>query len=124
MPLSQGNRVQMALSASISKKKKYIRSKTRAAEIFCLPKTTLLRRLKGIKPQSKTRANGLILHSIKEEVLLKRLLEADKRGFPIRLEFLRGMAQILLRERLQDHTASLDINWAYKFLLNAILKYV
>jgi hypothetical protein len=120
MPLSQENRVQMALSASIMKK---IRSKTRAAEIFCVPKTTLLRSLKGIKAWPETRANGLKLHSIEEEVLLKRLLEADKRGFPIRPEFLRGMAQILLRECLQDHTASLGINWAYKFT-NAILKYV
>jgi hypothetical protein len=84
-------------------------SKTRAAEIFCVPKTTLLRRLKGIKSWLKTHTNGLKLHFIEEEVLLKRL-KVDKQGFPIRLEFLRGIAQILLCKCLQDHTASLDIN--------------
>jgi hypothetical protein len=113
MPLSQENRVQMALSASISKKKKFDQ-KRELLRYFASLKH-LLRRLKGIKPWSKTRANGLKLYSIEEEVLLKRLLKADKQGFPIQPEFLRGMAQILLRERLQDHTTSLGINWAYKF---------
>jgi hypothetical protein len=45
-----------------------------------------------------------------------KLLYADKRGFLIRPQFLRGMAQILLRERTQDPTAVLGINWAYKFI--------
>ena len=45
MPLSKENQVQMAVSASKSKK---IKSKTQAAEIFGVSKTTLLRRLKGI----------------------------------------------------------------------------
>jgi hypothetical protein len=113
MTLSQENRLQMAISASKDKK---VRSKTRAAEIFEVPKTTLLRRLKGSRPRSETRANGHKLQAVEEEVLLKQLLEADKRGFPIRPEFLRGMAQILLRERLQTSTAVLGINWAYSFV--------
>jgi hypothetical protein len=81
MPLSQENQVQMALPASISKKKN--RLKMRVAKIFCVPKTTLLRRLKEIKPWLKTYTNSFILYSIKEEVLLKWLLKTDKQGFLI-----------------------------------------
>jgi hypothetical protein len=45
----------------------------------------------------------------------KNLLDADKRGFSIQPEFLRGMAQILLCERTQDLIAVLGVNWAYSF---------
>jgi hypothetical protein len=58
----------------------------------------------------------IILTAIEEEVLVKRVLDADKRGFSIRPDFLRGMAQILLRKRSQDSTAVLGVNWAYSFV--------
>jgi hypothetical protein len=45
-----------------------------------------------------------------------RLLEADQREFPILREFLRGMAEILLRDRLHNPTATLGINWPYTFI--------
>jgi hypothetical protein len=63
------------------------------------------------------------LTELEEEVLAKRLLDADKRGFSIRPEFLRGMAQILLRERTGDPVATIGVTWAYK-LLNGIQHYV
>jgi hypothetical protein len=50
------------------------------------------------------------LTELEEEVLAKRLLDADKRGFSIRPEFLRGMAQILLRERTGDPVATIGVN--------------
>jgi DDE superfamily endonuclease/Tc5 transposase-like DNA-binding protein/Psq-like protein len=103
----------MAISAYRSKK---IRSKSRASAIFGVPKSTLLDRLKGINPRSETRANGHKLTVIEEEVLVKQVLDADKRGFPIRPEYLRGMAHTLLRERTRDSTAELGVNWAYKFV--------
>lgn len=53
--------------------------------------------------------------ALEEDVLVKSLLDADKQGFSIRPEYLRGMAQILLRDRTQDSTATLGVNWAYFF---------
>lgn len=81
-----------------------------------MPESTLINRLNGINPRSETRANGHKLTVIEEEVLIKQLLDPDKRGFPIRPEFLRTMAHILLRERTRDLTAQLSVNWASKFV--------
>src|SRR5699024_8436340 len=106
---SQENRIQMAISAYRSKN---IRSKSRAAADFGAPKTTFINRLDGIQPRSETRASGHKLTAVEEESLVKQLLNADKRGFSVRPEFLRGMAQILLRERTQNPTAVLGVNWA------------
>ena len=113
MPLSQENRIQMAIAAIKNKK---IKSVLSAAETFSVPEPTLRARLNGRKPRLETRANGHKLTALEEEVLTKRLLDADKRGFLIRPEYLRGMAQILLHERTRDPTATISVNWAYKFI--------
>jgi hypothetical protein len=113
MPLSQENRMQMAIAAYKSKK---VQLKSRAAAIFGVPKSTFLDRLKGINPWSETRASGHKLIAIKEDVLVKRLLDIDKQGFSIHPEFLRGMAQTLLCECSQDATAVLRVNWASYFV--------
>ena len=39
-----------------------------------------------------------------------------KEGFPIKPEFLHGMAEILLHERLHDSKAILGVNWASTFI--------
>jgi hypothetical protein len=70
----------------------------KAAQIYGVPETTLCERLTGIKLRSETRANGHKLTTIKEESLIKILLDVDKQGFSICPEFLRGMAQILLHK--------------------------
>jgi hypothetical protein len=113
MPLSQEARMQMAVSAY---KKGEIKSKLKASKIFDVPESTLRARLDGVNPRSETRANGHKLTAIEEDIFTKRLLDADSRGFSIRPEFLRGMAQILLRERTQDSTAAVGVNWAYNFV--------
>lgn len=64
-----------------------------------------------MKPRTETRDNGHKLTALEEEALTKQLLDADKRGCSIRPEFLRGMAQILLRECIRDPTATLGVNW-------------
>jgi hypothetical protein len=112
MPLSHENRMQMAISAIKNQK---IQSNRKAASIFSVPEPTLRARLRGRKPRSETRANGYKLTAVEEEVLVKRALDADKRGFAIRPQFLREMAHILLRERTQDPTAIIGVNWVYKF---------
>ena len=113
MPPSQENRIQMAISAYKSKK---IKSKSRAAAIFGVPKSTFIDRLNGIQPRSEARASGYKLTTIEEESLVKRLLDTDKRGFSIRPEYLYGIAQILLCEHSQDPTAVLGVNWASSFI--------
>jgi hypothetical protein len=105
--------MQMAIAAYKTKK---IPSKSRAATVYRVSKATLLNRLKGIQPRSETRANGHKLTVFEEEVLAKRLLDADKRGFSIRPEFLRGMAQILLSMRTRDASSTIGVNWAYNFV--------
>jgi hypothetical protein len=96
MPLSKEARMQMAITAW---KQQKVKSKLKAAQIFGVPESSLRKRLSGVKPRTETRANSHKLTATEEETLVKRLLDADKRGFSIRPEFLRGMAQILLRER-------------------------
>ena len=113
MPLSQENRIQMAISAY---KNKTIKSILKAADTFDVSEATLRARLKGRQSRAEVRANGHKLTEFEEESLVKQLLDADKRGFPIRPEFMRGIAQILLYKRLRDPTAFLGVNWAYKFI--------
>jgi hypothetical protein len=113
MPLSKESRIQMAISAY---QKGEIKSIKRAVALFAVPESTLRDRLHGVKSRSETRANSHKLTEFEEELLLKRLLDADMRGFPIRPEFLRGMAQVLLCNRLQNSTAALGTNWPYKFV--------
>jgi hypothetical protein len=59
-------------------------SNRKAASIFSVPEPTLRARLRGRKLRSETRANGHKLTAVEEEVLVKRTLDADKRGFVIR----------------------------------------
>ena len=113
MPLSKENQIQMAISAY---EKGQFKSKSQAAKVFAVPESTLRDRLHGTKPRTETRANSHRMTTSEEEALIRQILEADKRGFPIRPEFLRTMAQLLLQERVKDHTVTLGVNWAYKFV--------
>lgn len=113
MLLPKETRMQMTISSC---HKKQIRSGRVAAGVFDVSRETLRDRLRGVKPRAETRANGHKLTSIEEETLVKRLLDADKRGFPIRPQFLRGMARILLTERTNDSAAIIGVNWASKFV--------
>jgi hypothetical protein len=53
---------------------------------------------------------------IEEGGLVEQLLDSDKRGFPIRPKYLRGMAHTLFPERTRVSPAELGVNWAYKFV--------
>ena len=75
MPLSKESHMQMAITAW---KEKRVKSKLRAMQIYGIALTTLCKRLTGIKSQSETRANGHKLTPIKEETLIKRLLDTDR----------------------------------------------
>jgi hypothetical protein len=98
MLLCKESRMQMAVSAY---RKQTIKSNLQAAGVFEVPRTTFHARLEGRKPRSETPANSHKLTIYDEEVLVKKLLDADKRGFSIRSRFRREMAKILLCERTQ-----------------------
>lgn len=99
--------MQMAIHAYISKQIQY---KSKATGVFGVPKSTLQDRLKGMKSRPEPLANCHKLIPHKEEVLIKHMLDADKRGFSIRPKFLRRIAQILLRGRTQDPTTTIRVN--------------
>lgn len=105
--------MQMAISAY---KKGQFKSKAAAAKVFGVSRETLCDWLRGIKPRAETRANSHKLTALEEEALAKHLLDADRRGFSIRPQFLRGMAHILLCARTNDPTSVIGVNWAYKFI--------
>lgn len=69
--------MQMAISAIKNRK---IQSNRKAASIFSVSEPTLRACLKERKPRSETRANSHKLTTLKEEVLVKRTLDVDKRG--------------------------------------------
>ena len=95
MLLPKESCVQMAINAWNEKKTRLI---LEAAKVYEVSESTLHRQLAGIKSQSETCANGHRLTEVEEQSLIKHLLDADKRGFSIRPEFLHGMAEILLCE--------------------------
>ena len=64
--------------AVLAYKKGQIKSKLWAARVFEVPETTLRDWLSGINARIETRVNGHKMTAIEEEVLVKRLLEADK----------------------------------------------
>lgn len=80
MPLSKESRIQMAISAY---QKGQIELILRTSKVFAVPESTLRDLLSGSKSRRETRANGHKLTKFEEESLLKQLLYADKRGFPI-----------------------------------------
>jgi hypothetical protein len=113
MALPQESRMHMAIHTYKCQK---LCSQSKAPRVFSIPRSTLQSWLKGINPRSEIRANNHKLTVFEEETLVKRLLDADKRGFSIRPEYARRMVQILLHEHIQDPTACLGVNWAYSFI--------
>jgi predicted oxidoreductase len=72
--------MQMAISAY---KKGQFKSKAAAAEVFRVSRETLCDQLRGIKPHAETHANSHKLIALKEEVLTKHLLDANRYRFSI-----------------------------------------
>jgi len=64
----------MAISAYNNRQ---VKSKLKAAKIFDMSYTSLIDRLKGIKPHSEIHTNSHRLKATEEETLVKQLLEAD-----------------------------------------------
>ncbi|ODQ69900.1 hypothetical protein LIPSTDRAFT_31401, partial [Lipomyces starkeyi NRRL Y-11557] len=89
---------------------------TRAAKTFNVPMTTLRDRINGTTARQDKHANSHVLTETEEQTLLKWILDADKRGLPIRPEYLRGLASILLQGRTKEPTAQVGKNWVSRFI--------
>ena len=84
-----------------------------AAKTYGAPETTLRYRIRGRPPTTETRHGRLNLTSAEEETLVQHILNLDSRGFPPRLEHVRGMANLLLATR---HAPPVGKLWPYNFI--------
>ena len=90
------SRIILAIKAIHSLKKISIR---RASEIYVIPYSTLRNRMTGRTLRRDTRANSYNLDIIKKEVLIKYILNLNKRGFAFSFFNVKNMADLLLKSR-------------------------
>lgn len=71
----------------------------KSAQLYKVDRTTLSRRQHGIRTQANTNSNKRKTTELEEEAIVKRVLELDAQGFPVRMSGVEDMANRLLRER-------------------------
>ncbi|KKA22392.1 hypothetical protein T310_3598 [Rasamsonia emersonii CBS 393.64] len=102
-------KIEAAISAY---KKKQIPSIKETAHLFGVPYTTLQSRLKGRPARVNLRANSHKLTANEEEMLVKWILDLDKRGLPPQPPFVKNMANHLLSQRgSQGPPPQVGKNW-------------
>ncbi|EED15617.1 conserved hypothetical protein [Talaromyces stipitatus ATCC 10500] len=84
-----------------------------AARIYSIPRATLQDRLNGTQQRSQVRANSHKLTQCEEELLVKWILDLDKRGLPPRHSLVREMADYLLSQRGNQQVGE---NWVYNLV--------
>jgi hypothetical protein len=98
-------------------KKKQILSGRRAAKVFNVPRTTMRRRKKGIKPQEEAQLNNRLLSPIEEEELLRWILAMERRGFPPYVIDVKRLAERLIQRRGDTRRpTSIGKQWVYRLL--------
>jgi hypothetical protein len=88
-------------------------SATSAAKIYDIPKTTLLRRLRGTTARRDSPPNSAKLTELEEKTIVKYTLDLDSRSYPARLGEVGDMANKLLAER---DAPPVGKNWAFNFV--------
>jgi hypothetical protein len=87
------------------------------ARTYDVPKTTLLRRLRGTPSRSETVSVNQKLHPVEEQSLVQWILDLDRRGFPPQVIDVRWMADALLAGRGQDPPPPpVGKNWVSRFV--------
>jgi hypothetical protein len=90
---------------------------TRAATLYTIPRTTLLRRLQSALPKATANAQKRRLSPIEEQSLVQWILDLDRRGFPPQVIDVRRMADALLAGRGQDPSPQpVGKNWMSRFV--------
>jgi hypothetical protein len=107
---TQEARIILAIEAIQSSKKLSRRS---AAKIYKVPYATLSDRIAGRTTRRESRANGLKLTEVEEEVIVQRILDMDTRGFAPRLAGVEDMANFILKSRGGECVGT---RWAQRFV--------
>src|SRR6201999_3039544 len=85
-------RIILAIEAIRSCRKLSIRA---AAKLYNVPKTTLSYRMAGRTSRSETKADCHKLTELEEEVIIRKILDMDSRGFAPRLANVEDMANYI-----------------------------
>lgn len=85
----------------------------KAAEIYNIPRTTLIARRDGRSSRRDTSANSKKLSDSEEKAIVQRALELDAQGFPVRLSGIEDMANKLLLDR---DALPVGKNWSKNFI--------
>jgi len=107
---SKESRLILALEAM---KKDNNLSARRAASIFDVPKTTLLRRQTGTLSRRDAPPKSAKLTKLEEETIVKYVLDMGSRSYPPRMGAVEDMANHLLQNRGQQR---LGKNWTSNFI--------
>lgn len=107
---SYDSRINLALLALKNDQKLSVR---KAAKLYSVDHSTLTRRTKGQSSRRDIRANSMRFSKLEEEAIVRRVLELDSQGFPVRLSSVEDMANRLLSERDASHVG---VNWASNFV--------
>ena len=92
----QEGRLDLALQAYLRNE---FRTPTAAAKVYDVPRTTLIRRIKGIQQQRGSIATNRLLTPTEEASLLQWILSMDRRGMPPRIAIVHEMARLLVAQR-------------------------
>ena len=90
-----------------------------AARAYGVPHTTLTRRLKGTTSRSDFTHPNRKLTQTEETALVEWILSLDTRGIPPTQALVQEMAELLLRERVQNASieeTTLGQRWVYRFI--------
>jgi len=90
-----------------------------ATRVYSIPHTTLTRRLEGTTSRSDFTHPNRKLTQTEEAALIKWILSLDTRGVPPTQALVQQMAELLLRERVQNASikeTTIGQNWVYRFV--------
>jgi hypothetical protein len=107
---SQEARIILAIEAIRASKSLSCR---KAAKIYNVPESTLRDRMTGRTPLNERRPAVHKLTKLEEEVIVRKILESDSRGFAPRLAGVEDMANFILESRGGGRVGKL---WAYRFV--------
>ena len=88
-------------------------SRRKAAKIYNVPESTLRDRMTGRTPLNERRPAVHNLTKLEEEVIVRKILEMDSRGFAPRLAGVEDMANFILESRGGRRVGKL---WAHRFV--------
>ena len=103
-------RIILAIEAIRSSRKL---SQRAAAKLYKVPLSTLSDRMAGRSYRCETIANGLKLTKLEEEVIIRKILDLDSRGFAPRLAGVEDIANFILESRGGRRVGKL---WAHRFV--------